>query len=395
MGQVSNSELTYGIAPTKVAVETQKAIDEGYRIIVHQGGTRSGKTYGIQDLLIGTAYVTQYSISVCSISLPHLKKGVIRDWRELMETKGGYNSNSHNMTDHLYQYPLGSYIEFFSVDDSKRVRGPGRDILHINEANLLSLDTWRQLSIRTRKLIIIDYNPADEFHWIYDEIIPRKDCKFIQTTYKDNPFLSKGQRAEIEYLKDIDPDFWRVYGLGERGTNSNAIYSKFELYTNEDQYLDYCYGLDFGFNHPNALVRVAYDDGRLYFKQELYQSHLSTPDLINEVKSICGNKYVYCDSARPEIIHDLANAGVSAYPTKKFEGSVKDGIDWIRANRIFVHSESVDLQKEMRSYKWKQKPNGDMVDEPVKAFDDLLDAARYGAISFKDTRTGPILTFHR
>lgn len=395
MGQKPNTRFEYGVAPTKVALETAKAIEDGFRVIVHQGGTRSGKTYGIQDYLISLAYTTDLKISVCSISLPHLKKGVIRDWRELMETKGDYSPNFHNMTDQVYQYPKGSYIEFFSVDDSKRVRGPGRDLLHINEANLLSLDTWRQLSIRTKKIIIIDYNPADEFHWIYDEVIPRKDCKFIQTTYKDNPFLSKEQIKEIELLKDVDPDFWRVYGLGERGTNSHAIYPKFELYDQDHQYLDYCYGLDFGFNHPNALVKVTYDDGRLYFKQELYKVHLSTPDLIEQVKGIVGSKYVYCDSARPEIIHDLVNAGVNAYPTKKFEGSVKDGIDFIRSNRIFVHRESLDLQKEMRSYKWKQKPSGEVVDEPIKAYDDLLDAARYGAISFKMTSTGPMLTFHR
>ena len=394
MGQGATTEFTYRIAPTKVAIETQRAINDGYRVIVHQGGTRSGKTYGIQDLLIGTAYSSAKSISVCSVSLPHLKKGVIRDWREIMEVKGDYSPSNHNMTDQLYRYPLGGYIEFFSVDDSKRVRGPSRDILHINEANLLNLDTWRQLALRTKELIIIDYNPADEFHWIYDEVIPRKDCKFIQTTYKDNPFLIPEQIAEIEYLKDIDPDFWRVYGLGERGTNSHTIYPKFELYS-RDEYHDYCYGLDFGFNHPNALVKVSNYDDSLYFKQELYKSHISTPDLIRQVKDIVGTKYVYCDSARPEIINDLRKAGVNAYPTKKFEGSVKDGIDFIRANRIFVHSESTDLQKEMRSYKWKQKPNGEMIDEPVKAFDDLLDAARYGAISFKRKHTGPVLTFHR
>ena len=140
MGQITNT-IGYGCAPTRVAVETLKAIDDGYRVIVHQGGTRSGKTYGIQDLLISIAYTTKQSISVCSVSLPHLKKGAMRDWRELMESKGSYNPLAHNMTDQLYQYPLGGYIEFFGVDDAKRVRGPGRDILHINEANLLSLET--------------------------------------------------------------------------------------------------------------------------------------------------------------------------------------------------------------------------------------------------------------
>ena len=384
MGSKPNTEFIYGIAPTRVAVETQKAIDEGYRLIVHQGGTRSGKTYGIQDMLIGLAYRTNLTISVCSISLPHLKKGAMRDWRELMEAKGGYSPNFHNMTDQLYKYPLGSYIEFFSVDDAKRVRGPGRDILHINEANLLNLETYRQLSIRTRKIVILDYNPADEFSWIYDEVLPRKDCKFIQTTYKDNPFISKEQKTEIEQLKDIDPNFWKVYGLGERGTAQETIYHKFELYEKAPEE-DHCFGLDFGFNHPNALVKVTYHDGKLYMEQKFFQSHTTATDLIEAIAPIVGHKYVYCDSARPEIIEEMRRAGISAYPADK---SVKEGIDFIRSNRIFVHKESTDLQKEMRSYKWKKKPNGQTLDEPVKAFDDLMDAMRYGAISYKNEQVG-------
>lgn len=378
MGQDS---FTYGIAPTKVAIETQKAIDEGFRVIVHQGGTRSGKTYGIQDLLIGTAYATTHSISVCSISLPHLKKGAERDWRELMENKGDYSPLQHNMTDHTYQYPLGSYIEFFSVDDAKRVRGPGRDILHINEANLISLETWRQLSVRTKKYIILDYNPADEFHFIYDEILPRNDCKFIQTTYLDNPFLSREQKFEIERLRDIDPNFWKIYGLGERGTAQETIYSKFQLCDFVPEHLDYCFGLDFGFTHPNALVKVAYDDGKIYLEQMIYEKGLTATELTDMVKPIVRNKMVYCDGARPEIIEELQRAGVSAYSADK---TVKEGIDFLRSNLIFVHRESIEIQKEMRSYKWKKKPNGQTVDEPVKAFDDLMDAARYGAISFKN-----------
>lgn len=385
MGQILDTDIDYRIAPTRVTTETLKAIDDGFRIIVHQGGTRSGKTYGIQDLLIGTAYATNNSISVCSVSLPHLKKGAMRDWRELMEDKGSYNPGFHNMTDHIYQYPLGSYIEFFSVDDAKRVRGPGRNILHINEANLLSLETWRQLSVRTRDLIIIDFNPAEEFHWIYDEVIPRKDCKFIQTTYQDNPFITKEQRFEIERLKDVDENFWKVYGLGERGTAQETIYGTFTLFDKFPD-IDYCFGLDFGFNHPNALIKTGYEERKLYFEQKFYQSHTTATDLIEGIRDIVGYKYVFCDGSRPEIIEEMRRAGINAYPADK---SVKEGIDFIRSNNIFVHRESLDMQKEMRSYKWKKKPNGLILDEPVKAFDDCMDAGRYGAISYK-VETGPM-----
>lgn len=386
--------MNYKLARTKVAWETARAIKQGYRIIANQGGTRSTKTYSVTDVLISIAFTTRKSISITSVSLPHLKKGVIRDWRELMETKGEYNPGKHNMTDQLYEYPLGGYIEFFSVDDAKRVRGPGRDILFVNEANLLTLDTWRQLVLRTKETIIIDWNPADEFHWIYDEVLPRQDCKFIQSTYKDNPFLSKAQINEIERLKDIDENFWKVYGLGERGTSQSTVYQGFQLY-DKCQYDDHCFGLDFGFTHPNALVKCTLNEQELYFEQFLYQSQLTTADLIQIIKPIVKHKYVWCDSARPEIIQDLVNAGINAYPTKKYEGSVKDGIDFIRSHAIFVHRDSIDFQKEMRGYKWKIKPTtGLPIDEPVKAFDDLMDAARYAAISMKNQYSAPIISFH-
>lgn len=388
MGSNANTQITYGIAPTRVAVETQSAIDAGYRIIVHQGGTRSGKTYGIQDLLIGLAYRLNTTISVCSISLPHLKKGAMRDWQELMEAKGSYDPMRHNMTDRIYTYPLGGYIEFFSVDDSKRVRGPGRKILHLNEANLLSLDTYRQLILRTTETVILDYNPADELHWIYEEVLPRKDCKFIQTTYRDNPFLPKSQRDEIERLESADPDFWRVYGLGERGTQRDTIYGKFELYDHAPD-LDFHFGLDFGFTHPNAMVKVTQDEDALYCEQMLYEPGLTGVDLARQIRPIVGQKYVYCDSARPEIIEELRRAGINAYGADK---AVKDGIDFIRSHRIFVHRESVDLQKEIKSYKWKKKPNGQTLDEPTKVFDDLCDAMRYGAMGFKDQTTSVFMS---
>jgi len=240
--------------------------------------------------------------------------------------------------------------------------------------------------MRTRRAVFIDYNPADEQHWIYDRLLPLPNTAFIQTTYKDNKFLPEIQIQQIESLKDADPNLWRVYGLGERGTTQNTIYHSFELYDEVEG--DYCYGLDFGFNHPNALVKVTRVENNLYAEQMLYQSHITTSELITKVKQIVGNSLVYCDTARPEIIQDLILNGVNAYPANK---SVKEGIDFIRSHKIHIHRDSIDLQKEMRSYKWKQKPTGEILDEPVKMFDDNVDSFRYGAISFKNQYTAPVL----
>lgn len=354
-----------------------------YRFIVNQGGARSSKTYSILQTLIYLCLTQKLFISVVSISYPHLRRGAIRDWKNIMEDWGVYEPSRHSLTDSLYSFPSGGYIEFFSADNSLKTRGPGRDILFLNEVNLFSKDTFDQLNIRTRRMVFMDYNPADEFHWIYDQIIPLKETLFIQSTYLDNPFLPKEQVQEIERMKN-DPDFWKVYGLGERGTHSDTIYSGFELYETVPD-LDYHFGLDFGFTHPNALVKVTEDEDRIYFEQCLYEPGLTAIELAQRIAPIVGQKYVYCDSARPEVIEELCRAGINAYGADK---SVKEGIDFIRSHRIFVHRESVDLQKEMRSYKWKKKPNGQSLDEPVKAFDDLLDAARYGAMGFKNQFSG-------
>lgn len=367
-----------------------ESYNQNKRFIVNQGGTRSGKTYSILQVLLIIALKERVSISVVSISFPHLRRGAIRDFMQILESCGLYDPNAHTATDQTYRFVNGSYIEFFSADDSGKVRGPGRDILFINEANLFSEDTFRQLNVRTRKTVFMDYNPADEIHWIYDHVLPQPDCAFLKSSYMDNPFLPVEQVREIERLKELDPNFWQVYGLGERGVTQATIYSRFDLYDTAPP-VDYCFGLDFGFNHPNALVRCYYHDGSLYFEQMFYRSHVTTPELIQAIKPIVGQKYVYCDYSRPEIIEELRRAGINAYEANK---SVKEGIDWIRSNRIYIHRNSLDLQKEWRQYKWKTKPSGEILDEPVKAYDDNCDAARYAAISFK-TINQPFVTFYR
>ena len=384
------SGKSHRIAKTKVALASYQAYKDGKRFVVNQGGSRSGKTYSLIQLLIGLALKEKVSISICSVAYPHLRKGAIRDFMEIMEASDLYNPNDHSMTESLYRYPNGSYIEFFSVDNSLKVRGPGRDILFINEANLIAKDTFEQLNLRTKKAVFMDYNPADEHHWLYDRVLHLSDTAFIQSTYQDNPFLPVIQKKQIEDLKEADENLWKVYGLGERGTTQETIYGSFQFYDQTEG--DYCFGLDFGFRHPTALVRCHYNDGSLYFKQEVYQSNLTSLEIATIIKPIVDRKYVYCDHASPAIIQDLRRMGINAQEANK---SVKEGIDWIRANKVFIHRESIDLQKEFRQYKWKTMPDGRILDEPVKVFDDAVDAARYAAISFKNKQSAPILTFHR
>lgn len=381
--------LTYQLDKVKVQLESYKAYKLNTRLIVNQGGTRSGKTYGLIKLLIALALKEKIHISICSVAFPHLRRGAMRDWRTIMENTGLYDPNQHTKTEQVYTYPNGSIIEFFSVDNALKVRGPGRDVLFVNEANLIDEDTFRQLNLRTRKAVFLDYNPADEFHWIYDQILTRPDCYFIKTTYKDNPFLPHEQVKEIENLKEVDENYWRIYGEGERGHSEGVIYTHWQPYSDRISGLT-VYGLDFGYNNPTALVSVTEKDKNLYGEELIYQSHLTNQDLIRLLKEkLPLHATILADAAEPARIEEIRRAGFSNIrPANK---NVKEGIDFIKSRKLFIHSQSVNLLKEIKSYKYK---NG-TTDEPLKLNDHGCDGMRYAALYFKQVRTQPIPVFQR
>lgn len=386
--------LNYQIPEIKVALESYKAFQAGYRVIANQGGTRSGKTYTINQLLIALALKHKYSISVTSVAFPHLRRGAMRDWRTIMENSGLYEPGSHIRTEQVYNYPNGSYTEFFSADNNLKVRGPGRDILFFNEANLTDFDTFTQLMLRTRKTIFIDFNPADEFHWIYDSILTRPDCYFIKSTYLDNPFLPIEQIKEIENLKNVDANFWRIYGEGERGHSEGVIYTHWKPYSG-NVVGNTVFGLDFGYNNPSALTRVTEKDQNLYWKQEIYQSHLTNEDLIPLIKSVVKpHETVLCDSAEPDRIEGLKRAGIKAVPANK---NVKEGIDFIKSRGLFIDSTSADLLKEIKSYKYQDqgKRSGNEPEVPLKLRDHACDAGRYGSMYFKKPIIRSHSSFHK
>ena len=195
-------------------------IDSDKKIVIEQGGTRSGKTYNILLYLIFyyCSQNTKKTVTICRKTFPALRATVMRDFLEILRTHNLYNEALHNKSNSEYNL-FGNLIEFISLDQPTKVRGRKRDLLFINEANELYWEDWQQLLFRTKEKIIIDYNPSDEYHWIYDKIIPRDDSAFYKTTYLDNPFLETSIRSEIERLKDTDELYWQVYGLGERGVS--------------------------------------------------------------------------------------------------------------------------------------------------------------------------------
>lgn len=356
---------------------------KNYRVLALQGGTRSGKSFAAVHFIIRS--LDRYSgqtISIARETFPALRGSIMKDFFSELKEVDLYHSKDHNKTYNEYQIN-GNTVEFFSVDDEQKIRGRKRDLVFINEANEISLEVWRQLILRTTSKIIIDYNPSMPDSYIYDEVLPRNDCAHIITTYKDNPHLPKAQVAEIELLKDTDPDYFSVFGLGQRGQNRIRIYVHYKVMdTGWPQWFDEeSYGLDFGFNSPSCLMHCGMRDNANFWKEELYEPGLNTPQLIDRLGGIIQDRNIpiYCDHASPEKITEIQNAGYNAMEADK---SVKDGIDFVQSRPLYIHADSANTLKEIKKYQWKVvKLTGQKLDEPVKFDDHAMDGGRYGSYS--------------
>lgn len=349
--------------------------DNNIRFIINQGGSRSSKTYSLCQMVIVYCLTTPNKmVSIIRKTFPTLRGTVMRDFFEVMNELGLYNQSSHHKTENIYHFPNGSQVEFFGADNEQKLRGRKRDVLWLNEANELNFEEFTQLNMRTTDKLIFDFNPSENFHWLYD-LISRPESKLIHSTYKDNPFLSDGQVNEIENLIMYDESYYKIYALGEKGSGKTTIYTHWKYYETLPEIKDVVYGLDFGFNHPTALIEMSWIENTCYVKQLIYQSGLTSMDLVKIMDDlgVDKKKEIACDAARPEIIEDLRRRGYNAKPAIK---DVKDGIDSVKSSQLFIHKESLDLLKEISSYKWKT--NGDiLLDEPVKVYDDAMDAMRY------------------
>ena len=355
-----------------------KAYRSSTRITCLQGGTRSSKTYSLCQLFIVKALQEPGKVfTICRKTLPALKGTAYRDVLELLKQLDLYSEEYHNKSELSYSLN-GNLIEFISVDQPQKIRGRKRDYLWLNEANEFTYEDYQQLILRTTDKIYLDYNPSDPYSWIYDKVITRDDCTFFKSTYKANPFLDKDTIAEIERLKDLDPDYWQIYGLGNIGSIQTAIFRKFEL-IDEVQGRLVGYGLDFGFtNSPSALVAVYISDDNLYIKEKLYEKRLTNTDLANKLREfkIDRQSEIVADSAEPKSIEEVYRSGFNIKPAKKGAG-IHLGIDIMRRYKLHITKDSLNAIKEFRSYKWATDKNGDVLNTPVKVNDHLIDATRY------------------
>lgn len=353
------------------------------KIVVEQGGTRSGKTYNILLWIIFSYCYknTGKIITICRRSYPALRGTVMRDFFQIIKDEDLYSEDYHTKTSNEYSIN-GNTIEFISLDIPQKIRGRKRDLLFINEANELTYEEWQQLIFRTNERIVLDYNPSEEFHWIYDKVLSRDDVEFYQTTYKDNPFLGEVVKAEIERLKDIDENYWRVYGLGERGQSRSLVYSFFTCKDIPKEAKLVSMGLDFGYsNDPSSLVRTYLLEDSLYVDELIYKTGMTNQDIVKEMKllGLDERNEIYADSAEPKSIEEIHRMGWNVKPTIK--GSINLGIDIIRRYKLYATERSYNIIKELRNYKYIEDKNGQMTNKPVDNFNHALDALRYSVVN--------------
>lgn len=365
-------------------------------LMVLQGGTGSSKTYSILQYLIEKC-LTEWdnkTIDILRRTYPALRISVIKDFFDLLNMMGIYSKENHNKTEGTYKI-RSNVFRFYSSDEEQKVRGPRRHITFFNEILEFKKMDVMQILMRTHETVYFDYNPSEEFHWFYEDILTRDDVNFHKSNYLDNPFLTKKTIKEILRLKETDRNMWRIYGLGERGVTQATIYSNWD-YT-DDLFEDFegqeFYGLDFGFNDPTAMVGVKYHETGIFVEQLLYRTNLTSDliiremDKLVELNKLTKQAVIYADSARPEIIEDIAKAGYNVFSVKKEKDSVLRGINFIKRHKMFLSKESTDLIKEFRTYKWKVDKEDRIIDVPVDLNDHLCDALRY-ALSDKSQDFG-------
>ena len=368
----------------KTNIVYEHLLDNTKKILVEQGGTRSGKTYNILLWIIFEFCTKENNkvITICRKAFPSLRATVLRDFMSILQTHNLYSEKFHNKSNSEY-YLFNNLIEFISLDQPQKIRGRKRDVLFINEANELYFEDWQQLVFRTQDQIILDFNPSDEYHWIYDKVLPREDCAFFKTTYLDNPFVEDSIKAEIERLKDTDEQYWQIYGLGERAASRSTIF-KYSEVTNipEDANL-IAYGMDFGYtNDPTTLVSVFIREHNMYIKEHLYKTQMTTTDIH---KFLLDEKLdrnpIYADSAEPRLIAELRRMGHNIHPSLKGRDSVNAGIDLLKRYKIHILSTSTNAIMEFRNYKWKEDKTGVLINRPEDKNDHIIDPIRYATYS--------------
>ena len=378
---MTKAEFTY-----TTAIHKMRKLNKGIKVI--QGGSSAGKTWGIIPILIDKAIKQPgLEISIVSETIPHLRRGALKDFLKIMKLTGRYIDKNYNKTMLKYTFSNGSYIEFFSADDDSKLRGARRDILYINECNNVAFESYTELAIRTQGEKWLDYNPTAKF-WVHKELIGLPDVDFIILSYMDNEALPPNVLKDFEIAKEKakNSTYWKnwcdVYIDGKIGKLEGTIFNDWEFINiKPERFKNYVYGVDFGFTHKMSLVKVWYHEDEIFIEPLIYEAGLTANAMIARFNGLNIDKKadMLCDWSRPEMISDLQLAGYNAMNADK---KVLAGINAVNEAKVYA-KEDEGLRFEYENYKWK-KINDELVDEPVKVNDEHMDAIRYAVIYIKD-----------
>lgn len=355
------------------------------RIKVIQGGSSAGKTIAILILLIDRCIKEPgLEVSVVSESIPHLRRGALRDFLKIMKETGRYIGQNYNKTLLRYEFSNGSYMEFFSADVEEKLRGGRRQVLYINECNSIQYESYLQLAIRTSNEIYLDYNPSTKF-WVNSEVIGQKDTDFIILTYKDNEGLPDEVVGMLESNREraLTSSYWenwcKVYLDGETGNIEGTIFTDFEVIDKipeEARLLGY--GLDFGFSQdPAALIALYKYNDDIIADELIYETGLLNSELANRMKQYEVKGEIYADSAEPKSISELKRFGFQVKPVEKGRDSINYGIQIIQQKHILVTRRSKNLLDEFSKYSWKKNRDGGYDTTPIDSNNHACDALRY------------------
>jgi len=366
----------------KRTTATNKILTLKRRIKIIQGGTSASKTYSILAVLINKAIIQpNLEISVVAESIPHLRRGALKDFIKILKWTNRFDDLQFNKSLLTYQFKNGSIFEFFSADDSSKLRGARRDVLYINECNNVTFESYNELAIRTKKEVYLDFNPANEF-WVHKELKDEPDSDFLILTYKDNEALDNSivQQIEKNRLKAETSaywaNWWRVYGLGEIGMLEGVIFSNWKTIDTlpKDAKL-IGIGLDFGYtNDPTAIIEIYNYNGTRILNELKYQTGMLNSDIAKELPK---HVPVYADSSEPKSIEEIKRYGITIKGVTKGKDSINYGIDVMQRQEYLVTSNSVNLIKELRAYCWDTDKAGTRLNKPIDTNNHAIDALRY------------------
>jgi phage terminase large subunit len=370
------------------------------RIKVIPGGTSAGKTFGILPILIDRATKTAgLEISVVSESIPHLRRGALKDFLKIMKATNRYVEAHYNRTLLTYTFANGSYIEFFSADQEDKLKGARRNILYVNEANNIDWESYYQLAIRTDGEIWIDFNPTNEF-WAHYELQDDPDVDWMVLTYLDNEGLSdtivkdieKGlSKAYVDPNGDLhDPNniissywanWWQVYGLGQTGKLEGVIFDDWEkIATVPKEARLIGYGLDFGFtNDPTVLMALYRHDGRYLWEELIYSTGLTNQQIAKRMQELGIRKtsLIVADSSEPKSIAEINEYGFTVKGSTKGKDSINFGIGVLQEEKFYVTKDSTNAIDELRKYSWDRDKTGKSLNRPIDKYNHACDAMRY------------------